>query len=1152
ANSQLLSGGDLNLVAGRDVLSEAASLNAKGNATLAAGRDLNLLSEMEETYSGNWWNRHADWQQNITQQSTELTTGKGLNLQAGRDINLQAAQGVASGAVTAQAGNNINLLSATETQHTFFEETKVKKKAFSKTVTHTLRETLQTDEKGSLLSGDSVTMAANQDINLQGSSVVGDKQVTLLANNDVNTAASVENYQNYEEHSKKKSGLFSGGGIGFTIGSTSTSQKLRDQAATQSQSISTLGSTTDSVTVKAGNDVTISGTDMVAGKDIFLQGNNVTLDPGYDTRKQQQEFEQKSAGLTVALSGVVGSALNSAVQSIQAAKSESDGRLALLQGMKAGLSGYQAYQGSQSELNNKGEASFVGVSISLGAQNSRSSQTSEQKQSFGSTLNAAGDIGIESRTGDITVAGSQLKAGGDVMMNAAQDIHLLSARNSEELSGKNSSSGGNIGISLGLSNGSAGLSIFANVNAAKGRETGTGNSWSETTVDAGNHVTLKSERDTRLIGAQVNGERIDVDTGRNLLLQSQQDSDRYDSKQVSGSAGGSFTWGGGGGSGYISLSKDKMHSNYDSVQQQTGLFAGKDGFGIKTGEHTQLDAAVIGSTASAEKNRLETGTLGWSGLNNKAEFKVEHSGIGLSASPSMSGSMLSTLAMTVPSALMSLGNSGNASSTTYAAVSDGTLLLRDTAKQVQDITTLSRDVEHANNALSPIFNKEKEQKRLKQAQLIGEIGAQVMDIVRTEGELKAQKAAEAKGDSKVKRPQDGDSVAMWEDYKKALTESPTYKAEMQKYGTGSDFQRAAQAATAAIQALAGGDIQKAIASGASPYLAQLVKDVTIPKDESKITASDIAANAMAHAVVGAVVAQLSGQDAAAGAIGASSGELAARAIMDKVYPGKTANDLTEEEKQSVSALSTLASGLVSGLASNSTASAASGAQSGRNAVENNLFGPNGMPKGMTDVGMSMTSLYTNTNLLDENGNVLNPITEEERQYAMHRLVTGVMPEGQDISKAIVNGYTNGVLIAGAWYLGPAASIGKVAVGSVLSGGANAAYQWYDLSKPSNENKSYDYWGTTAALVTGGLAPGRDILPNVGIAMGSAVFTDGPDKGAVIGAGVGAWGGGLVGKYAPGLLRPVFGPSAGFIGDATGSVSGEIIGNKLKDKVNERK
>ncbi|WP_254592624.1 hemagglutinin repeat-containing protein [Pectobacterium polaris] len=1201
ANSQLLSGGDLNLVAGRDVLSEAASLNAKGNATLAAGRDLNLLSQEEETYSGNWWNRHADWQQNITQQSTELTAGKGLNLQAGRDINLQAAQGVASGAVTAQAGNNINLLSATETQHTFFEETKVKKKAFSKTVTHTLRETLQTDEKGSLLSGDSVTMAANQDINLQGSSVVGDKQVTLLANNDVNTAASVENYQNYEEHSKKKSGLFSGGGIGFTIGSTSTSQKLRDQAATQSQSISTLGSTTDSVTVKAGNDVTISGTDMVAGKDIFLQGNNVTLDPGYDTRKQQQEFEQKTGGLTVALSGVVGSALNSAVQSIQAAKSESDGRLALLQGMKAGLSGYQAYQGSQSELNNKGEASFVGVSISLGAQNSRSSQTSEQKQSFGSTLNAAGDIGIESRTGDITVAGSQLKAGGDVMMNAAQDIHLLSARNSEEISGKNSSSGGNIGISLGLSNGSAGLSIFANVNAAKGRETGTGNSWSETTVDAGNHVTLKSERDTRLIGAQVNGERIDVDAGRNLLLQSQQDSERYDSKQTSVAAGGSFTWGSMSGSGYLSASKDKIHSNYDSVQQQTGFFAGKDGFGIKTGEHTQLDAAVIGSTASAEKNRLETGTLGWSGLNNKAEFKVEHSGIGLSASPSMSGSMFSTLAMTVPSALMSLGNSGSAASTTYAAVSDGSLLLRDTAKQVQDIATLSRDVEHANNALSPIFNKEKEQKRLKQAQLIGEIGAQVMDVVRTEGELKAQKAAEAKGDSKVKRPQDGDSVAMWEDYKKALTESPTYKAEMKKYGTGSDFQRAAQAATAAIQALAGGDIQKAIASGAAPYLAQLVKDVTIPKDESKITASDIAANAMAHAVVGAVVAQLSGQDAAAGAIGASSGELAARAIMADQYPGKTANDLTEEEKQSVSALSTLASGLISGLASNSTASAASGAQSGRNAVENNFLGATSsdkLDKAVEKIKNGDKTLATANELIklenaDKRSDALvdkftrDPskmseseqaelagylrvyASEMEREYGSavsQELVKGLLsgqnymkrnPDSEAMSKAqtIMNtwGYHKSNASIGD---APAILVGSVLGVTVKGMAANAAIGvGVNTGVQLTGKDPFSYVdaimaGVTAAATTGKGWKASVVINMGGAAVGSGIKGEDPTN-SVIGAGLGSVVGSAGGKVVD-VLSPVTDQvTKDVVGAVTGSAASALTGNTVKSELDKR-
>ncbi|MCK8191759.1 hemolysin, partial [Erwinia amylovora] len=68
----------------------------------------------------------------------------------------------------------------------------------------------------------------------------------------------------------------------------------------------------------------------------------------------------------------------------------------------------------------------------------------------------------------------------------------------------------------------------------------------------------------------------------------------------------------------VSLSRDKMHSNYDSVQEQTGIFAGKGGFDITTGEHTQLNGAVIGSTAAPDKNRLDTGSLGFGDIENKA------------------------------------------------------------------------------------------------------------------------------------------------------------------------------------------------------------------------------------------------------------------------------------------------------------------------------------------------------------------------------------------------------------------------------------------------------------------------------------------------------------------------------------------------------
>nr|WP_285895512.1 VENN motif pre-toxin domain-containing protein [Dickeya dianthicola] len=95
---------------------------------------------------------------------------------------------------------------------------------------------------------------------------------------------------------------------------------------------------------------------------------------------------------------------------------------------------------------------------------------------------------------------------------------------------------------------------------------------------------------------------------------------------------------------------------------------------------------------------------------------------------------------------------------------------------------------------------------------------------------------------------------------------------------------------------------------------------------------------MGHALMGAVVAQLSGKDAVAGAVGAASGELTAQLlIMKELYPGRDPRDLTEAEKQSVSALASLAAGLASGIASGNTTGAATGAQAGRNAVENNFL-----------------------------------------------------------------------------------------------------------------------------------------------------------------------------------------------------------------------
>ncbi|SCZ70952.1 VENN motif pre-toxin domain-containing protein, partial [Photorhabdus luminescens] len=102
---------------------------------------------------------------------------------------------------------------------------------------------------------------------------------------------------------------------------------------------------------------------------------------------------------------------------------------------------------------------------------------------------------------------------------------------------------------------------------------------------------------------------------------------------------------------------------------------------------------------------------------------------------------------------------------------------------------------------------------------------------------------------------------------------------------------------------------------------------------------DVVSNTLAHAILGAVAAEVSGNNALAGAAGAAGGELAARELMKHIHGENVkVSDLSEEEKQTISTLSTLAAGLAGGIAGDSTGSAVTGAQAGKNAVENNFLG----------------------------------------------------------------------------------------------------------------------------------------------------------------------------------------------------------------------
>ncbi|EJP0492539.1 hemagglutinin repeat-containing protein, partial [Escherichia coli] len=927
--------GRLVLQAGRDMNLTAATVVNQGKDSLmqlSAGRDMTLSTVTTSAQDKITWDKNNRLSQGVTQSTGSTLAGNGdVTLTAGRDMTSQAASLSAQKGLALMAGHDVTLTGAQNTR-SLDEYHKVTGSSgmLSKTTTTTHDVTDRRTMTGSELNGDTVSIGAGHNLNVTGSSVAGDNRVSLAAGNNLSIGTLTESNRETHLKQEKKSGLMSSGGVGFSVGSQSL--KVTDTATDTTQKGSTVGSVHGDVSLQAGNRLTVNGSDLIAGRDMALSGKEVSITAATDQHVQAHTVEQKTSGLTLALSGTAGSALNTTVDTVQAAKSAGNSRLEALQGVKAALSGAQAVQAgrlAEAQGNQKENNNTVGISLSYGSQSSKSEQQSEQTVAKGSTLTAGNNLsiqatgsGVKGVDGDLTIQGSQIKAGNNVLLQANRDVNLVSAENTSKLEGKNTSSGGSVGVGVGVGSGGWGISVSASANQGKGSEKGNGTTHTETTVDAGKQLTIISGRDTTLTGAQAGGETVKVDAGRHLTLTSEQDSDRYDSKQQNASAGGSFTFGSMSGSASVSLSRDKMHSNYDSVQEQTGIFAGRGGFDVTTGQHTQLNGAVIASTATADKNRLDTGTLGFSDIENRADFKTEHQSAGLSTGGSVAGNFLGNMANNL---LVGANHEGHADSTTQSAVSAGNITIRDTQSQKQDVADLNRDAAHANQTLSPIFDREKEQQRLQQAQLIGEIGNQVADIARTEGQIAGEKA---KRDPAALNQARAELEAAGKPYTEQDVAQRAYNNGMAAsgFGTGGKYQQAIQAATAAVQGLAGGNLSAALAGGAAPYIAEIIKQTT----------PDGAGRVAAHAVVNAALAVAQGNNALAGAAGAATGEMMGM-IATQMY-GKPVSELSETEKQTVSTLATVAAGLAGGLVGDSGASAVAGAQSGKTTVENNLLG----------------------------------------------------------------------------------------------------------------------------------------------------------------------------------------------------------------------
>ncbi|MFK3810040.1 beta strand repeat-containing protein, partial [Escherichia coli] len=182
-------GNSLMLSAGRDVNSQAAGITAENSMDIRAGRDVNMAAESTGAGDHDSTFSMKTVHDSVRQQGTDMTSGGDITVTAGRDITSVATAVTAKGDIRVNAGHDIVLGTATESDYHYSESGETRNRLLSHQTTRTITEDSVTREKGSLLSGNRVTVNAGNNLTVQGSDVVADRDVSLAADNHVDVLA---------------------------------------------------------------------------------------------------------------------------------------------------------------------------------------------------------------------------------------------------------------------------------------------------------------------------------------------------------------------------------------------------------------------------------------------------------------------------------------------------------------------------------------------------------------------------------------------------------------------------------------------------------------------------------------------------------------------------------------------------------------------------------------------------------------------------------------------------------------------------------------------------------------------------------------------------------------------------------------------------
>ena len=588
----LTSLGDIGISGSNIVATNEASIQAKGDIAVVAGKD--SISHKEKHSKSKGFGRSessTDIKYNEKLVPTQII-GKDVNIASEKNITVVGSNLLAENKLNVGAKEDINIISGKQGSSEVHQKTKTGFMKLSGRMS--LEDNLKYENISSnVQAGKEVNLVSEKNVNVLASNISSKENINILAKKDVNILAGDNVEENYKKETKYRTSLFADfKGLNFEVGAKVKGSQTKEGIHKTTVASSNINAGKD-LYIKSGNDTTVQAANFISENTYVTSDgkmNIISKDNTISTEFSNKEIEAKiSAG--VRLRGVKDT-LKSTYQVVKGLKHLPD-TIGIAKDLLKGQDLNEALVGKEKAIEeanlvaNGPKTGEVGAGIYAGAKFSTTKGNSKITDSVGSNIVSTDTVSLKSKD-DMKMQDININAK-NILIDSDKNISIEAGKTTSTSKMSSISGDGEINLVTGQFNIGAGVS----------KDTSESVIYKNSKI-IGENIKIKGQ-DFSIKGGNIVGNDVNINVA-NLHLESLQDKEKSRHNGLNVSAGSS------------SVGAGVEYGNHDKswVNEQSSII-GKNSANITVEGKTNLIGSVIGGGNTT----LRTGELEYSDIHDK-------------------------------------------------------------------------------------------------------------------------------------------------------------------------------------------------------------------------------------------------------------------------------------------------------------------------------------------------------------------------------------------------------------------------------------------------------------------------------------------------------------------------------------------------------